>query len=408
MRPEPRIGYVLKRYPRLSETFVVQEILAREAAGERIAIAALRPAGDPCFHPAVAAVRAPVTWVPRPTGSEALWEAMERALPELPRVLPELLALRPADAVQVLHVAQWVRETGVTHLHAHFATIATTVARLAGRLAGVPYSFTAHAKDLYHHDVDHDAVRAMLAEAHHVVTISDHNARWLADTFGAAAARVARVHNGLDPATIRFREPRDREARVAFVGRLVAKKGLPDLIDAMALLRERGRPTPLDVVGSGPLSETARRQVDELGLTGLVRFHGPLPADAVAGIVGAASVFAAPCVHAPDGDRDGLPTVLLEAMALGTPCVATTVTGIPEAVRHDRTGLLVPERDPAALADAITVLLDDPARGIRLARAARALVEDRFDRADQAAALARLVRGERTPDPASLPVEVPA
>lgn len=406
MQPD-RIGYVLKRYPRLSETFVVQEILAREAAGERIAIAALRPAGDPCFHPAVAAVRAPVTWIHRPSTPDGLWTVLREASAEFPglgRLLPELLALAPDDAAQVLRVARWVREAGVTHLHAHFATLATTVARLAARLADVPYSFTTHAKDIYHRDVDRDALRAMLADAHHVVTVSDHNSAWLRQTFGAAARKVYRVYNGLDPASIPFGEPRERNGRIAFVGRLVPKKGLPDLIDAVALLRERGRPTPLDVVGSGPLEDTVRRQVAQLDLTGLVRFHGPRPADAVAGTVSAASVLAAPCVHAPDGDRDGLPTVLLEAMALGTPCVATTVTGIPEAVRHDETGLLVPERDPAALADALGALLDDPARRVRLARAARRLVEQRFDRAGQAVALGRLVRGVDIPQTRTAPL----
>lgn len=411
MRPERaghRIGYVVKRYPRLSETFVVQEILAREAAGESVAIAALHPAGDPCFHASVAAVRAPVSWIPRPSGREAHWEVLRGAvadLPALPAVLADLVALPADHAAQVLGVARWVRETGITHLHAHFATSAAVTARLASRLTGVPYSFTAHAKDIFHDDVDREVLRRLLADAHHVVTVSDFNARWLRRTFGAAAARVHRVHNGIDPAAVRFSEPRARNGRIAFVGRLVEKKGLPDLVDAVALLRERGRPAPLDVVGAGPLEDAVRRQVAQLGLDDLVTFHGPCPAEIVAATVAAASVFAAPCVHAADGDRDGLPTVLVEAMALGTPCVSTPVTGIPEAVEHDRTGLLVAERDPVALADALGSLLDDPQRRVRLARAARRRVEQRFDRRDQAAALARLV-GTRAPATRPRPVGV--
>jgi glycosyltransferase involved in cell wall biosynthesis len=395
MRPDPagRVGYVLKRYPRLSETFIVQELLAREAAGEDIVVASLRAAGDPRFHPAIAQVRAPVTWIPAPSTPAGLWDALgaaHRVLPGLPAVLPELLALPAPDAAQVLHVARWVRHSGVTHLHAHFATLATTVARLASRITGVPYSFTAHAKDIFHADVDHGQLRAKLADAHHVVTVSDHNVAWLRERFGAAAARVHRVYNGLDVAAIPFAEPRLRGGRVAFVGRLVEKKGLADLVDAVALLRERGRRVPLDVVGGGVLEDALRTQVHVLDLDDLVTFHGPLPADAVARIVHAASVFAAPCVQAADGDRDGLPTVLLEAMALGTPCVSTPVTGIPEALQHGRTGLLVPERAPDALADAISVLLDDADLRLRLARAARAHVEERFDRATQAAQLAAL------------------
>jgi glycosyltransferase involved in cell wall biosynthesis len=401
MRPDPagRVGYVLKRYPRLSETFIVQELLAREAAGEDIVVASLHPAGDPRFHPGIAAVRAPVTWIPELHGPAALWDALgvaHRELPGLPAVLPELLELPAPDAAQALLVALWVRRSGVTHLHAHFAELATTVARLASRITGVPYSFTAHAKDIFHNDVDHGQLRANLADAHHVVTVSDHNVAWLRERFGAAASRVHRVYNGLDAAAIPFAEPRMRNGRIAFVGRLVEKKGLADLVDAVALLRERGRRVPLDVVGAGMLEDAVRAQVRLLHLVDLVTFHGPLPADAVAETVRAASVLAAPCVHAANGDRDGLPTVLLEAMALGTPCVSTPVTGIPEAVRHGRTGLLVPERDPDALANAIAVLLDDAALRVRLARAARAHVEERFDRAAQAAQLAAL----RLPAPA--------
>lgn len=391
-----RVGYVLKRYPRLSETFIVTELLAREAAGEDIAIASLGFARDPRFHPVIAAVRAPVTWVPEIHGTPALWEVLRTArrdLPGLPAVLPELLALSPVEAAQVLHVAGWVRSAGITHLHAHFATLATTVARLASALAGVPYSFTAHAKDIFHDSVDPVALRAKLADAHHVVTVSEFNVRWLRERFGDAAARVRPVHNGLDVAGLPFSEPRLRNGRVAFVGRLVEKKGLADLIDAIALLRERGRPVPLDVVGGGVLDGALREQAQVLGLGDLVTFHGPLPSDLVRQVLREASVFAAPCVHASDGDRDGLPTVLLEAMAAGTPCVSTPVTGIPEAIVHGRTGLLVGEREPDALADAIERLLDDAELRVRLATAARAHLEERFDSRVQAAELARLRRG---------------
>lgn len=413
MRPDPhradhapdRVGYVLKRYPRLSETFVVQEMLAREEAGERLAIASLRQAGDPRFHPAVAAVQAPVTWIPQAHTAVSMWEglaAAHRDLPGLPAVLPELLEVPAGEAEQALHVARWVRAAGVTHLHAHFATSATTVARLAARITGVPYSFTAHAKDIFHVSVDPADLRRKLADAHHVVTVSDFNVAWLRERFGAAAARVHRVHNGLDVAAVPFTEPRRRNGRVAFVGRLVEKKGVADLLDAIAVLRARGRPVPLDVVGAGVLDHALRAQALALGLDDLVAFHGPLPADRVQEVLAAASVFAAPCVEATDGDRDGLPTVLLEAMALGTPCVSTPVTGIPEAVQPGRTGLLVRESDPEALAGAIADLLDDPDLRVRLARAARERVQRCFDRRDQAARLARLRAGAAAAQPAGI------
>lgn len=394
MPPPSRVGYVLKRYPRLSETFIVQEILAREAAGEDIVIASLRQAGDTRFHAAIADVRAPVTWVPELHDHACrLWDALAVADEELPRlrgVLPELLAMSAPDAAQALEVARWVVRHGVTHLHAHFATMATAVARVASLLTSIPYSFTAHAKDIFHADVDSAALRAKLRDAHHVVTVSEYNAAWLRERFGTAAARVHRVYNGLDPEVLPWTNPADRRSGVAFVGRLVEKKGVPDLVDAVAVLRERGEPVPLQLVGTGPLEVALREQVRRLDLDHLVRFHGPLPQAEVAALISRAGVFAAPCVHAADGDRDGLPTVLLEAMALGTPCVSTPVTGIPEAVEHGVTGLLVPERDAFALADAIVTLVQDAALRVRLAVAARRRVEEAFDRRTQATELALL------------------
>lgn len=395
MPGDARVGYVLKRYPRLSETFVVSELLGREEAGEELVVASLRAAGDPRFHPAVASVRAPVTWIDVPHTPASLWAdlaAAHRELPGLGPVLPELLVLDPADAAQALRVARWTVRSGVTHLHAHFATLATTVARLASRITGVPYSFTAHAKDVFHTSVDEAALRRAIADAHHVVTVSEFNRRWLRERFGRAA-RVHRVYNGLDVAGTPFRSPVVRNGRIAFVGRLVEKKGLPDLVDAVALLRERGRDVGLDVVGGGAAEREVRAQVAQLGLDDLVAFHGPQPAHRVQEVVAAASALVAPCVHAADGDRDGLPTVLLEAMAVGTPCVSTRVTGIPEAVLADRTGLLVGERDPGELARAAERLLGDTALRVRLAAAARAHVERHFDRRVQARELARLRAG---------------
>ncbi|MGD9526325.1 glycosyltransferase [Pseudonocardia sp.] len=396
MRDDARVGYVLKRYPRLSETFIVSELLGREEAGEELAVASLRAPGDPWFHPAVASVRAPVTWIDVPHTAVSLWDDLavaHRELPGLGPVLPELLALDPADAAQVLRVARWTVRSGVTHLHAHFATLATTVARLASRITGVPYSFTAHAKDIFHTSVDEQDLRRKIADAHHVVTVSAFNRGWLHERFGPGA-RIHRVHNGLDVAALPFSSPAVRNGRIAFVGRLVEKKGLPDLIDAVALLHERRRDgidrVGLDVVGEGVLAREARAQVAALGLDDLVDFHGPLPAHRVQEVVAAASVLVAPCVHAADGDRDGLPTVLLEAMAVGTPCVSTPVAGIPEAVLADRTGLLVGERDPGALARAIERVLDDATLRVRLATAARVHVERHFDRRLQARELARL------------------
>ena len=396
-----RVGYVLKMYPRFSETFIVNEVLATEAAGTAVEIFSLRPPADGRFHESLAQVRAPVTYL-RHSGLRPgdVWSALAAAraeLPALPGCLDELLAAPVVDAVQALELARAVRARGITHLHAHFASVATTVARLASLLTGVPFSFTAHAKDIFHESVDPTDVARKLADASAVVTVSEFNLAFLRETYGDAAGGVRRVYNGLDLQRFPYSSPGDRPQSIAAVGRLVEKKGFVDLVDAIALLVADGRELCVDLVGTGPLEAALREQVAVRRLDDVIRMHGALPQGRVREVVAGAAAFAAPCVVGSDGNRDGLPTVLLEAMALGTPCVATPVTGIPEVVVDERTGLLVPESDPARLAEALGRLLDDASLRVRLAEQARALVEQEFDVVRAAASLHRVFVHEPAP-----------
>jgi colanic acid/amylovoran biosynthesis glycosyltransferase len=390
----PRVGYVLKMYPRFSETFVVSEILAREAAGHDIRVFSLRPPADGRFHAALADVRAPVTYLPHSRVRAAeLWEMVRTAaqrLPRLPSVLPQLAACEVGDAFQSLHLALQLEERGITHLHAHFASVATTVARLASLLTGVPYSFTAHAKDIFHQDVLAADLDAKLRDAAAAVTVSDFNARYLRTRFPASTERLVTVRNGLRLGDFCYRPPVVRERMVVAVGRLVEKKGFGVLLESLALLSRSGHPVRAVLAGAGPLERALRDQVMVLGLRDLVDLPGPLPQHEVRALVARSAVLAAPCVTASDGNVDGLPTVLLEAMALGTPVVSTPVTGIPELVRDGETGLMVPEHDPAALAAALLRILDDDDLSVRLAHRARALVEKEYDGRRQALALGDL------------------
>lgn len=385
MAPEERlrVGYVVKRYPRYSETFIVTEILAHEEAGMEVEIFSLYPPVDGHYQDIIARVRAPVTYLPPTEGKfSRFWEGVQEAALAAPGVWAGLEAARGEDARSVYCaalIAGEARRKGLHHLHAHFATESTAVARMAARFAGLSYSFTAHAKDIYHEDVRPAEMRRKLGDAACVITVSDYNLEYLRGTYGDAAARVHRIYNGLDLERFPWRAPADRPPTIVYVGRLVEKKGLSDLVDACALMAGRGIAFRCRIVGDGELEPELRAQIGRLGLQETVELLGSRPQMEVIRLIQEASAVAAPCVVGADGNRDGLPTVLLEAMALGTPCVSTDVTGIPEVIRDGETGLMTPQRDPAALAAALERLLADPALRVGLSSRARGLIEKEYD-----------------------------
>lgn len=382
---QPVIGYVLKMYPRFSETFIVSEILAREARGEKVVIFSMRPCSDTRFHPELARVQAPVIQVPRPSSASGLWQMLT---PEAGPHLAELLRHRPDDAAQAVRVATLAQEHGVTHLHAHFATMAATVARLAGLVADLPYSFTAHAKDIFHESVVEEDLQEKFADAHHAVTISRYNLQHLRARFPESAERMRLVYNGLELARFPFVPQRDQDLRLLSVGRLVEKKGFPLLIESVRRLRERGLAVTAEIAGDGPLREELQEQIDRAGLNDAVTLLGPLTQSEVRDLLGTRRLFVAPFVIAEDGNADGLPTVLLEAMARGIPCVAADVTAVGEVIITGKTGWLVPTGDVDKLTDAIEEALG--ADTTELAHNARALVEETFDSRHQANTLAQL------------------
>jgi colanic acid/amylovoran biosynthesis glycosyltransferase len=379
-----RLGYVVKRYPRYSETFIVREILAHEAAGVQIDIFALRPPSDTHFQDPIARVRAPVHYLPpeEHVSASDFWAAIEASaalMPDLWTRLEDAGGLEVRDVYQAVVLARHVRQRAITHLHAPFASDPATVAWLASRFARVPYSFTARAKDIFHKSVQPELLRRKLRDAAAVITVSNYNLDWLRKTYGAAASHVQRIYNGLDLGQFPYTVPSERPPRIVSVGRLVEKKGFRDLLDACAILAARGRTFTCHIIGTGLLEAELRAHSARLGLQKIVQLTGPRPQSEVIRDVRTAAVFALPCIVADDGDRDGLPNVLFEAMALGTPCVSTDVTGIPEVLHHGETGLMVPQHDPPSLAEAIDRLLTDPTLRIRLASAARRLIEAEFD-----------------------------
>jgi glycosyltransferase involved in cell wall biosynthesis len=293
---------------------------------------------------------------------------------------------------QAIVVALACRDRGIAHLHAHFGTVSTSVARLAAALAGIGYSFTAHAKDIYFDYDEPQHLDIKIRDAAQVVTVSDYNVNHLREHFAEDAPKIRRIYNGLDLKRFDHSPPQAGARDILAVGRLVEKKGFHILIEAMRILLDRGREVSCRIVGHGEEHENLALQIRDSGLEDAVRLAGPLSQGSVVEAMRSAAVLACPCVVGGDGNRDGLPTVLLEAMALGLPCVATDVTGIPELVRDGETGLLVPEGDPEALADALGRILDDVDLRRELSRSARALIERDFDVERSAADLREVFR----------------
>jgi glycosyltransferase involved in cell wall biosynthesis len=394
---EPVTAYVLKMYPRFSETFIVSEILAREACGERIEIFALRPTTDARFHPELARVKAPVTYIGRPQSSGGVWESFRTAAAAgltdgVSQAFGKLAAAEPDDAVQAINLAAELQDRNVRHLHAHFASAATAVTRLTSAITGIPYSFTAHAADIFRDTVSLEDLRAKLAAAHHVVTISDYNLQYLRRHFPQQADRLRLVRNGLELNRFPYRDPRPVGdiLKVAAVGRFVEKKGFQHLLPAVAQLVDAGVRADVRIAGAGVMAQELQSMIGHLRLNRQVRLLGPQTQDQVHELLDWADVFVAPCVVASDGNADGIPTVLLEAMATGTPCISTAVTGIPEIIRDGSTGILVKPGDPALLAQVIRRIASPAMDRTLLARNARDLIEREYDAGRQAAALRRL------------------
>ncbi len=420
------VGYVLKMYPRFSETFVLNEILELERQGVEVRIFSLLKPDDGRFHAKLAQVRAKVFYLPQYPLFQfgEVWPACLALMRRDPRrfwrnLFYALTHLQDMGIKQFLRACVLADALGtepVDHLHAHFASSATSVAMLAHVFTGIPYSFTAHAKDIYLDSIDLRLQRDKLTSAQFVVTVSDFNRSYLSallrqgDRPGHRSASIRRLYNGIDLSQFDPTLGRNNDSTLPLilsVGRLVEKKGFEDLIRACAILRNAGLKFTCEIIGKGPRESALRELIATLDLSGTVLLVGPKPSEAIVSDYARATVFALPCLVGADGNRDGMPTVLVEAMAMGIPTVSTRLTGIPELIDDGSTGLLVPEHDPAALAGALTRLLNDPALHASMGRAARSETEREFDVRKNVALLYQWFEGIDTQPPSARPLRAP-
>lgn len=393
-----RIAYVAKVFPRVSETFVINELRALEDLGEAPVVFSLHRNPAAVTHAILAGMKAPVVVVEDlEVEDKAVRQATERLAAALAVPAGERGRYLPRKYVRLaVAMAGLVEEHGVRHLHAHFASRAGHVAALAAALAGRTFSVTAHAKDIYHRDVDRELLAWKLRHARFVVTVTDFNRRHLLDLLGPGdpkARDLVRLYNGVD--LQRFTAgaaPDDGPPRIVAIGRLVEKKGFGVLLEACAILRDRGIPLRCEILGGGEQEQALRQRVRELDLSGIVEMAGSLTTEAVAARLRGATAVALPCIVGADGNVDALPTALLEGMACGLPLVSTRLSGIPEIVLDGENGRLVEPGDAAALAGALAEVLQDPARAAAMGAAGRRRAEELFDLRRNVATLAALLR----------------
>jgi colanic acid/amylovoran biosynthesis glycosyltransferase len=387
-----KVGYLMSRFPKLSETFVLNEIAACAEYGVPVEVFPLLRERQSHLHPEAA------DWVRRarfhPFLSPSIVAANVRALYRHPvrfltlaaevlrgtfgslNFLVGALGIFP----KTVRIAEEMREAGVTHVHAHFATHPALAALIVNRLTGIPFSFTAHGSDLH---VNRRMLDTKVDAARFVVTVSEYNRDVIVRECGERALeKVHVIHCGVDPCVFRPKASQATERhgfRVVCVASLEEVKGHRYLVEACRLLRERGVGFQCHLVGEGPRRRDVERQVAAAGLGQDVVFHGGLPRPAVLQLLMQADAAVLASHPTRSGKREGIPVALMEAMACGLPVVATAISGIPELVENGVSGLLVPSAAPVALADALEHLAKDPALCANLGSAGRLRVETSFN-----------------------------
>ena len=409
--------FVLKGYPRLSETFIAEEILGLERRGFDIRIVALRRPTDDRIHPVHRDIRAPVAYLPEylhdaPLRVLGAWWRVRRR-PGYGAARRQFLADLRRDPTrnrlrrfgQALVLADEM-PGGAAHLHAHFIHTPASVVAYAALLAGLPWTCSAHAKDIWT-SADWD-LAGKLAAARWTVTCT-RTGRDRLDALSPPDRPVRLNYHGL--ALDRFRplpllRPRRDGSdaadpvRLLAVGRAVEKKGFDLLVEALARL-PRDRHWRLVHVGGGPALAGLKARAAAAGIAERIAWLGPRDQAAVLQHYREADLFVLPCRVTGDGDRDGLPNVLVEAQSQGLACLSTEVGGVPELIEDGVNGRLVPPDDPGALADALGTLIGDPDRRRAFGRAGQQRVARDFDSAASLDALARLFGGGAVADQAA-------
>jgi colanic acid/amylovoran biosynthesis glycosyltransferase len=385
-------------FPRLTETFVAEEIrfIRLHGIDARI-ISILEPKSEPAQP--LSKQLLPQTWYAPRSLSLAIWRAQLHYIHKSPRLYLSLLATllcqpyprkplqlflkRLVVFLKAVSVAHHLQGSGVQLLHTHFAWLSGAATWICARLLDKPFTVTLHAYDIYSHK--NDLLPLVSREATHLITISNFNRLHLAELGTCPVEAISLIHCGVDLAKFRNHQHNKEEPpicdplRILSVGSLVAMKGHRYLIKACHLLAEKGLDFTCTIIGSGPDESVLRKQIRAYGLQDKVKLLGAQLHPEVIASYYQHGLFVLASIVEPDGNRDGIPVALMEAGTVGLAIISTSVSGIPELIRHNQTGWLVPPNDAVALADAIAILAANPTMRSQMGQNARSLVEAQFN-----------------------------
>ncbi|RPI87328.1 MAG: colanic acid biosynthesis glycosyltransferase WcaL [Chloroflexi bacterium] len=385
-----KIAYIIGTYPGLTTTFIDREIQELRRIGEAIQILSIRRPWTMLSDEQKKLQQGviylmPIQWS-KFIGSQltfmfknpavffgTLFFLLSRKQPSIKSRWKTLLHF-----FEGVYAARLLSGKGLDHLHAHFMDRAATVALVVSRFLKIPYSFTAHASEIY---VDPVLVQEKIEGAKFAVTCTGYNQKHLASvSANGSSKKVSCIYHGLDTKKYSRKTEQNPSGHIILsVGQLKERKGFPYLVEACALLMKKGLDFECLIIGEGPMRSGLESQIKTLGLSGKVRLLGAITPEEVIEQYEKANIFVLPAILGTDGDRDGIPNVILESMSMEIPVISTNHSGIPEVVENGVNGLLVPPKDSHALADALCSILENPAWGREMGRNGRKVIVEKFD-----------------------------
>ena len=406
-RVKTKTAFLLSQFPETHETFILREFNALRNKGMEFCIISLKRCKDRVVHPEAKDLLKQTIYGRLYSRWSIAYGFKHplRAMAAFGYILKTYFR-QPYELVKAIYVwlecfylANIIKREGITHIHSHWATMPTTAAVILSKLTGIPYSFTAHAWDIF---VNTSGLAEKIDKAKFVVTCTEYNRKYLSDLYAkryplnAKRFKIHLNYHGVEldkfnfdrrPSTIDY-----RPARILAVGRLVEQKGFEYLILACKILEKRGIDFECKIIGEGLLRQSLEHCAINCQVASKVQFLGVQSQSRIRQLLKDSDMFIAPSMVARDGDRDGIPNVILEAMAMGVPVIASEISGIPEVVVNGNTGLLVSSANSISLALAIENLWRDPGLREKLALNARKLIEEKFDAAKNGEKLIEIFR----------------